>query len=137
MTTRRELQMLSCLRLREAEVLFAAGLFEGCAYLCGYVVELGLKAAICATLGIEEYPETQLRGAFKTHEFDNLKLLAGMDSSFATDPTLLFSWSVTSEWTPERRYESQGTYDQASALEILEAVRRYPNGVLACISSRW
>jgi hypothetical protein len=137
MTTRRELQRLSCLRLREAEALFAVELYEGCAYLCGYVVELGLKAAICATLGIDEYPETQFRGAFKTHEFDELKLLAGMDDSFATDPKLLFNWSVTSEWTPERRYDSQGTYNAASALEILDAVRQYPNGVLACISSRW
>jgi HEPN domain-containing protein len=50
MTTRRELQRLACLRLREAEALFGADCYDGCAYLCGYVVELALKAAICATL---------------------------------------------------------------------------------------
>lgn len=44
MATREELQQLARLRLREAEALFAAGLYDGCVYLCGYVVELALKA---------------------------------------------------------------------------------------------
>lgn len=57
MANRRELQKLACLRLKEAEALYAAGCYDGCAYLCGYVVELALKAAVCATLGIDEYPE--------------------------------------------------------------------------------
>lgn len=54
MVTRQQLKDLALLRLKEAEALFAAGLFDGCAYLCGYVVELALKARICATLGVNE-----------------------------------------------------------------------------------
>jgi HEPN domain-containing protein len=86
MATRRELQKLACLRLKEAEALFAAGCYDGSAYLCGYVIELALKAAICATLRIEDYPDkgTRLREALMTHDFDDLKLLAGMEMEFST-----------------------------------------------------
>jgi HEPN domain-containing protein len=137
MSTRRELQRLACLRLREAEALFNSGCHDGCAYLCGYVVELALKAAICATLGIGDYPDDRLKGAFKTHDFDDLKLLAGMEQAFTTTTALLTNWSIASKWRSQRRYEPEGTYDQAAANEILEAVRSYPDGVLACISIRW
>jgi HEPN domain-containing protein len=91
LATRRELQQLACLRLEEAEALYNAGCYDGCAYLCGYVVELALKAAICATLGVAEYPEkgSRLRESFKTHDFDDLKLLAGMESAFTINSRLL------------------------------------------------
>jgi HEPN domain-containing protein len=139
MATQRELQQLACLRLEEAEALFGTGCYDGCAYLCGYVVELALKAAICSTLGLTEFPEkgSRLKESFKTHDFDDLKLLAGMDQAFTANSTLLANWSVASKWKPERRYEIKGTYDQASAKGILDAVREYPVGVLACMSSHW
>ncbi len=42
MATRDQLRELAELRLREAETLFAAELYDGCVYLCGYVVEAAL-----------------------------------------------------------------------------------------------
>jgi HEPN domain-containing protein len=74
MATRKQLQELAQLRLQEAEALLAAGLYDGCAYMCGYVVELALKARICATLNVAEYPDNRkgLRDAFRTHVFDDL-----------------------------------------------------------------
>jgi HEPN domain-containing protein len=141
MATREQLKVLAQLRLQEAEALFAAGFYDGCAYLCGYVVELALKARICATLGINEYPpemKGQLRSAFRTHELDDLKLLAGMGREFsASNPALLTNWSVASQWRPERRYEPQGTYDRNAAEEILNVIRTQPDGVLPCISLHW
>ena len=124
---------LAQLRLREAEALFAAGFYDGCAYICGYVVELALKARICATLGIEDYPDrgSRLKDALRTHDFDDLKLLAGMDSEFTPDKSDRFSnWSVASKWNPTWRYESEGTYDKAAAEQILNAIRARPHGVL-------
>ncbi|RLC04104.1 MAG: hypothetical protein DRI57_28560 [Deltaproteobacteria bacterium] len=56
MPTRNELKELAKLRLKEAETLFNAGLYDGSAYLCGYVTEFALKARICKLLGIDEYP---------------------------------------------------------------------------------
>ena len=137
MATRRELQRLACLRLKEAEAPFSAGCYDGCAYLCGYVVELALKAAVCATLGVVEYPGSRLRGALKTHEFDDIKLLAGMEKSFTANAARFANWSVASEWRPERRYEPEGTHDQVAASGVLASIRDYPDGVLACISSHW
>jgi hypothetical protein len=99
---------------------------------------LALKAAICATLEVDDYPEGRLKGAFRTHDFDELKLLAGMEQAFTlASPKLLSNWSVASKWNPERRYDPGGTHDQAAATGILDAVRDYPDGVLACTSSRW
>lgn len=141
MATRPQLQALALLKLQEAEALFAAGFYDGCAYLCGYVVELALKARICATLGLDEYPEKvsrRLKEAFWTHDFDDLKLLAGMERELTTNNTALFAnWSVASKWNPGWRYEPQGSYDRLAAEEILNAIRAKPDGVLACISSRW
>jgi HEPN domain-containing protein len=139
MPTREQLQILASLRLREAESLFGADLYDGCAYLCGYVVELALKARVCATLGIVEYPERdRLRGAFLIHDFDDLKLLAGMENEFtAARPALLANWSIASKWKPEQRYDPEGTYDRAAAERVLDAVRSRPDGVLPCISLRW
>jgi HEPN domain-containing protein len=139
MATRQQLQQLALLRLREAEVLFAAGCYDGCAYLCGYVVEMALKARICATLGVTDYPEkgSRLKDALRTHDFDDLKLLAGMDHAFTVNANLLANWSVASKWKPERRYEPKGTYNREAALEILDSVRGQPDGVLPCISLNW
>lgn len=140
MATRQELQDLANLRLREAETLFAAGLYDGCVYLCGYVVEVALKARICATLSIGDYPEkgSRLKDAFRTHDFDDLKLLAGMESEFsAINPIPWANWLVATEWEPDWRYKPQGTYDRADAEAILNAIRARPDGVLACVSSRW
>lgn len=135
MATRRELQELSALRLQEAEVLFAAQLYDGCVYLCGYVVELALKARICAILDIEEYPDR--RQHFKTHDFDELKLLAGLEREITgANSQLLGNWSVATEWKPEWRYQPVGSYARADAERILEAIKVAPDGVLACISRR-
>ena len=57
MPTRTELRQLARIKLREAKQLYHAGYYDGCAYLCGYVVELALKARICRLLGVRDYPE--------------------------------------------------------------------------------
>lgn len=140
MVTRQQLQALAHMKLQEAEALFAAGFYDGCAYLCGYVVELALKARICATLGLNEYPDkgSRLKDAFRTHDFEDLKLLAGMEPELSANrPALLNNWSIATKWKPELRYEPLGSYEQTQAEKILNAIRAKPDGVLECISSRW
>lgn len=140
MATRNQLRELALLRLQEAEVLFNAGLYDGCAYLCGYVVELALKARICATLGVNVYPEkgTRLRDAMKSHVLDDLGLLAGMAHELTPSrPDLIANWSFLIEWKPEWRYNQKGSYNRRAAEKLLDAVRSRPDGVLTCISARW
>jgi len=43
MPTRNELKELAKLRLKEAETLFEAELYDGAVYLCGYVIEFALQ----------------------------------------------------------------------------------------------
>jgi HEPN domain-containing protein len=45
MATYQQLKDLALLRLREAEALFEAGLYDGAKYLSGYAVELALNRA--------------------------------------------------------------------------------------------
>jgi hypothetical protein len=140
MATRRQLQELALLRLQEAEALFSSGLYDGCAYLCGYVIELALKARICATLGVGDYPEkgSRMREAMKSHVLDDLGLLAGMGHDLTSArPALVANWSSLIEWRPEWRYNPKGSYDRISAQKLLDAVRSRPDGVLTCISARW
>jgi hypothetical protein len=140
MATRLQLQELALLRLQEAEALFAIGLHDGCAYLCGYVIELALKARICATLGVKEYPDkgSRLREAMKSHGLEDLGLLAGMGHELTpARPVLLANWSLVIEWKPEWRYDPKGSYDRATAARLLDAIRTNPDGVLTCISARW
>jgi len=76
--TRNDLKKLARLRLKEAESLYRQGLYDGCVYLCGYVVECALKARICKFLKLSKYPSDEHGKIFKTHNFGILKLLAGL-----------------------------------------------------------
>jgi len=48
--TPQELKKLAKSRLQESEILFSHGKYDASVYLCGYAVELVLKARICKTL---------------------------------------------------------------------------------------
>ncbi len=58
MLKRTELLKLAGARLEDAKILLDAGRSEAAAYLCGYVMELALKAKICQTLRWATFPET-------------------------------------------------------------------------------
>lgn len=53
-----ELDKIARARLEDAKGLLAAGRFDGATYLCGYAVEVALKARICRTLNWSEFPST-------------------------------------------------------------------------------
>ena len=56
MMRKTEIEEIVQARLQDAEVLFESSRYDGSVYLCGYAVELGLKARICRTLQWDEYP---------------------------------------------------------------------------------
>jgi hypothetical protein len=58
MATRNELRTLARARLKDAQLLFAAKRYDAATYVCGYAVEMALKARICQTLGWTNFPET-------------------------------------------------------------------------------
>lgn len=113
MPTREELRDLARLRLREAEKLFEAELYDGCVYLCGYVVEFALKACICATLSISAYPDSR---PFLTHDFEELKLLAGLRSRS--------HWRAGCFWTTGRLQQTGSRNGGTSAKAPMDAPMR-------------
>ncbi len=77
------LKSISRARLSDAKVLLEAKRYDGAVYLCGYAVELALKARICRTLRWSGFPETQsdFRGllSVKTHDLEILLRFSGIE----------------------------------------------------------
>lgn len=83
MISREQLGRLAKARLTDAQVLYKAGRFDGAFYLCGYAIELALKARICRTLKWPEFPETNQEfrplQSFRTHDLAVLLRLSGRE----------------------------------------------------------
>jgi hypothetical protein len=69
-------------RLKDAKALLAAKRYDGSVYLCGYSVEIGLKARICRTLKWDGFPSTN-------------KFVEQMSKAFGQDEVMSFSRIVT------------------------------------------
>jgi HEPN domain-containing protein len=139
MATREQLKELAALRLQEAEALLEAGLYDGAAYLCGYVVELALKARICRLLDENEYPDTgRLKQVYGVHDLDQLLLLSGLRRKLGLANKAVFdNWSIAVPWKPERRYAAVGSVKRQEAEEILQAVNDRAHGVFKWIKKYW
>ena len=82
---RSEFQQLAEVRVREAEALLAAGLWDGAYYLAGYAVECGLKACIAKLTRAEEFPDKDWAVKCFTHKIDDLVKLAELEADHKTD----------------------------------------------------
>ena len=135
MPTSLEFQDLSVLRLDKATALYSAGRYDGCVYLCGYVVEMALKAVICKHLVLAEYPQ---RTYFKVHDYDDLVLFAGL----SLEVRLLTgrrkaNWQVLTEWESILRYKPRNSYNRVEAERWLDALREPNEGILVWLQRKW
>jgi HEPN domain-containing protein len=73
---RTDFQVLSRIRLKEANVLLAAGLYDGAYYLAGYAVECALKACIAKATRRYEFPDRVRVNACHTHDITELMVIA-------------------------------------------------------------
>ena len=94
---------------------------DGAGYLCGYAVELALKARICKTLNWIGFPEKRNEfenyGSFKTHKLDVLLSLSGQEQRIKTDH--FSEWSAVASWDPEACYRSVGQADTVQVALML------------------
>lgn len=120
-----ELKKIASARLKDAEVLFQGSRYDGAVYLCGYAVELTLKARICKTLKWSGFPSTksefQSLQSFKTHRLDLLLGLSGQEAKIKT--RYLADWSIVASWDSETRYSVIGTATQIDAHNIIESAK--------------
>ncbi len=125
MLDKKEIKKIARARLKDAEVLAASRRYEGAIYLCGYAVELGLKARICKTLKWSGYPssnnEFKEYRSFKTHNLDVLLHLTGIEDRVKT--ALLVEWSAVTGWDPESRYNPIGNVSPADAQLMISSAK--------------
>ena len=119
-----DLRAIAMARLEDAKVLSLNGRADGAAYVCGYAIELALKARICTTLSWSGFPETRSEfenfASFKTHKLDVLLALSGQEQRIKTDH--FDDWSPIAKWDPEARYKTIGQTEPEQAALMVASV---------------
>jgi HEPN domain-containing protein len=118
-----ELASTARARLIDAEVLRTAGRYDSAVYLCGYAVELQLKAEICRLHRWPGFPssnqEFEKLRALKTHDLDTLLNLTAKRAEIVGG--YLTEWEEVKTWNPELRYIPVGSTDERKARSLLAA----------------
>lgn len=118
-------------KLSDANSLHQRGRYDTAIYLCGYAVELALKARISETLGWGQFPsetkDFQGLQSFQTHDLKRLLHLSGIEDRILRDLTA--EWNMVSTWKSEWRYLPVGSTDQAKCIQMLEAVARVKEAI--------
>src|SRR5436309_15767102 len=118
-----DLDSIARARIEDAKTLLVADRFDGATYLCGYAVEVALKARICRTLNWPEFPSTggefQAYRSFQTHELDVLLRLSGQEARVKQNHFAL--WNTVAAWKVESRYNVVGTAEQPDATTMIHA----------------
>lgn len=123
MLDKSEVRRIATARLVDASELLKARRYDGAVYLCGYAIELALKARICKTLKWVGYPETKKEferlTSFKVHDLDVLLRLTGREAVIKEG--FLVEWSAVAAWNPEARYKPIGSANADDAKLMLES----------------
>lgn len=124
MVTRSDLTKTARAHLRDAGIRYRRGSYDGASYLCGYAVEIALKARICRTLRWSGFPSTpgefQNVKSVQTHNFEAL-LFTGLENRIKV--VQYDDWVIVKKWTPEHRYNPVGTQTNTDAADIIVASR--------------
>ena len=133
MINARELRRTARARLADAEALLKSRRYDAAVYICGYAVEIALKARVCRTLGWAEYPSTSKDfhgyASFRTHDLDVLLHLSGREAGVKRKA--FADWSiVVDKWHVESRYGPTGLTTEQDAEDMISSARTVI-GVLA------
>lgn len=143
-----DLKRISEARLKTAEILINAQDWEGAAYMMGYVLECALKAVVCKTLHLQSYPDKadDISKFFKTHKFDPLLILSGLQDTFNTGAPIAV-WQSWSEFTgeypgdwPAMRYNAPGlTWNEVKVKKMYTNLIDPVHGIITQIKlkRRW
>jgi hypothetical protein len=120
-----ELREIARHRLRDARVLYRAGQYDAAAYICGYAVEVALKARICRTLRWDGFPEKNAEfdglQSFRTHRLDKLLQLSGQQPRIAA--RYFAVWAEFDTWDPSDRYRPIGSVNSHDVLRRIDAAQ--------------
>ena len=136
--TRKDLQRLAIIRLREARLLLRAGFNDGAFYLAGYSVECGLKACIAKGTQRHEFPDKKKVDSSYTHDLRQLAQVAQLKKKLLEQakqsPEFRNNWDVVASWSEQSRYR---TYPPERVQALVEAVGNRDHGVISWIKRHW
>jgi hypothetical protein len=126
------LEGLAQARLTDASALKAQGRHDAGYYLCGYAVELALKARICKTLGWAGYPESkkelQIFRELHSHDLDMLLQFTGREAHIRGNFSAEWS-TIVQRWKPSMRYDEL-TITEANLDDAIAAATTLVNELL-------
>ena len=126
MLTLAELRSISTARLEDAQTLFDAGRYDAASNLCGYSVELALKAKICETLHWDGFPESPKEfedyRSFRTHNLNVLLFLSGFRNRILDGQEQ--EWKTVKEWGSEVWYGRPDRHTQQTASGVLNSTQK-------------
>jgi len=120
---RADFQALTQIRLEEADILLAAGKYEGAYYLAGYAVECALKACIAKLTGLHDFPPKDTSNSYYTHNLDKLlttaQLRVQLESDRSGNPQLDAYWTEVLLWNEGSRYLRKSPQDAQGLLQAI------------------
>lgn len=123
MLSRSDLRKIARARIKDAKCLLESRRYDGAVYLCGYAIELSLKARIVTTLGWQGFPSTrgefQEYQSFRTHGLDVLLHLSGRE--LQVKRSNLPEWSVVAQRDETARYQPIGTAKRRDAELMIQS----------------
>lgn len=143
------LKQITEARLKSAETLMMVQDWHGAAYMLGYVLECALKAVICKTLHLVEYPENtknnKIDSYFMTHRFEQLLLVSGLEDIFSSrGPAQAWqNWSdfmlkYQGDW-PTMRYNVDVIWNEIEVNKLYNNLTDPQYGIITLIrkKKRW
>lgn len=135
---RDDLKGLAKIRLKEARTLLKNKNYDGAYYLCGYVVECGLKACIAKQTKRYDFPNKRTVNESYTHDLTKLVKTAGLerplDAEMRRNPEFERNWAVVKDWSEDSRYEKHTAQE---AKDLYSAITNRNNGVLRWVKHYW
>lgn len=123
MVSRDALKRIAKTRLGDAKILLKYDRPDGASYLCGYAVEVALKARICQFRKWDGQPETEEEDPsyrhLMTHSFERLVQMTGAVEQIKGKHYR--EWSILLTWRPEARYYPIGNVTKSDAEAIIQA----------------
>jgi|HubBroStandDraft_1064217.scaffolds.fasta_scaffold18749_4 HEPN domain-containing protein len=125
MIDRLDLRKRAWAKIQSARLLVSRSQWDEATDLCGYAVEIILKASICVAQGWRAFPDTPAEFkavkhlGIKTHDMELLINLT--NNAYRIKANHMKEWSTCIQWSPEARYQPPGTATESSAKELLES----------------
>jgi len=133
MISHEQLKEIAKRRLKDAKILYLEKSYTGALYLCGYAIELGLKAIICRNLDtttisstnhipstLEEFKSIE---KLRTHYLEELLGSTPYNIKIDIKSKYLKEWSIVEKWNPEVRYTPK-KLKKIDARDIIDAAER-------------